>query len=112
MRFGHLDQAATLDARRNGQFKDRRSRVLRRMDGTQRIVLFGSDKSKLREDCFRRDNYKCVDASSGTKCDGVLQMSHWPPMSKSEGSDQLDQVFCRCFKHHTILDFHGQPAHF
>jgi hypothetical protein len=110
-RFGHLDSEATKDAKRNGRFKDRRSVVLRRIDGTFRIVLFGQDKSNLRNACLERDRYLCVDRSKGP-CDGPLQMSHWPPMSKSEGSDVLEQVFTRCWRHHVLLDGHGQQMHF
>jgi hypothetical protein len=39
-------------------------------------------------------------------------MSHFPAMSKSEGSDILEQVFTRCWRHHVLLDGHGQPMHF
>jgi len=113
-RFGHLDSEATKDAYRNGRFTDKkkRSRVLRRMDGTVRIELSGIDSTNLRIACFERDHYKCVDAGDGHACYGFLQMSHWPPMSKSEGSDVLEQVACRCWRHHVLLDGHGQPMHF
>ena len=115
--FGHLDSEATKDARRNGRFLCRDSRVLRRMDGSERIELRWVDKSNLRAACFERDGQKCVDRHKDaidekSRCSGPLQMSHWPPMSKSEGSDVLEQVFTRCWRHHVLLDGHGQPMHF
>ena len=112
MRFGHLDSDATKDRRRNGEFLSKDSKVLRRMDGSTRIELRGIDASHLRMACFERDSHRCVDRGDGHECHGPLQMSHWPPMSKSEGSDVLEQVFTRCWRHHILLDFHGQPAHY
>jgi hypothetical protein len=109
-RFGHLDQALTNEARKSGRFLDKRSGMLRRMDGSYRIVLFGKDKTLLRLACFARDQ-GCVDRQK-SPCDGWLELSHDPPMSKSEGSDVLEQVFCRCVKHHRELDLHGEDGHF
>src|SRR5579864_5789825 len=111
-RFGHLDREATKDAYRNGVFKSRDSKVLRRMDGSARIELRGMDVSLLRSACFERDRHQCVDRGDGHACHGPLQMSHWPPMSKSEGSDVLEQVFTRCWFHHMKLDYHGCDPHF
>jgi hypothetical protein len=110
-RFGHLDQTLTKEARKSGRFLDKRSMVLRRMDGSYRIVLFGMDKVRLRVDCFLRDSDQCVDRRK-SPCHGWLELSHDPPMSKSEGSDVLEQVFCRCVKHHRELDLHGEDGHF
>ena len=111
-RFGKFDAGATKDARADGRFKDKRSKILVRFDGSYRIELRGSDASRLREECFNRDRGRCVDAGDGHACHGPLQMSHDPAMSKSAGSDVLEQVFVRCWRHHVLLDFHGQPAHF
>jgi len=110
LRFGSLDRTATAEARGDGRFTDRRSVMLRRMDGSYRIVLFGEDKKRLRHRVFERDK-GCVDRAK-SDCHGPLQMSHFPPMSKSEGSDEIDKVSVRCWKHHILLDGHGQPMHF
>lgn len=112
MRFGHWDKELTKQYRKEGRFEDRNSKVLVRRDGTLRIVLAGIDKSRLRSACLARDGYDCVDRGDGHKCHGPLQMSHWPPMSKSEGSDVLNQVFTRCWRAHILLDGHGKPVHF
>lgn len=111
-RFGSEDAEFTKQYRRNKQFLDPESKVLVRLDGTYRIVLAGRDKSNLRAACFERDHYRCVDAGDGHICYGPLQMSHFPAMSKSEGSDILEQVFTRCWRHHILLDGHGQDLHF
>jgi hypothetical protein len=113
-RFGQKDGAATREAYEDGRFLDakKRSQVLRRMDGSSRIELRGIDATNLRLACFERDHYRCVDEGNGHECHGPLQMSHNPPMSKSEGSDVLDQVQTRCWRHHILLDGHGQPMHF
>lgn len=110
-RFGHPEVLLAKAFREQGRFKCRDSRVLRRKDGTLRFELRGKDKSDLREACFERDNYTCVDHADGRICGGPLQMSHFPPMSKSEGSDEIGQVFCRCQKHHVWLDLRGMPSH-
>jgi hypothetical protein len=110
-RFGHFDVAATKQAFREGRFLDKRSRLLRRLDGSYRVELRGIDASNLRRECFERDRGLCVDRSDG-RCSGPLEMSHWPPMSKSEGSDELDKVSLRCKSHHIRKDYHDCPAHF
>lgn len=111
-RFGHEDKQLTTEYRKSGRFQCRRSRVLVRWDGSHRLLLSGVDKSNLRTACFERDGFRCVDAGDGHTCQGPLEMSHDPAMSKSEGSDVLEQVFCRCWRHHVLLDGHGQPMHF
>lgn len=108
MRFARLDKELT----RQAHFLDRRSKVGLRFDGSMRIVLKGRDKEILRAACFERDNYACVDRGDGHICYGPLQMSHWPPLSKSEGSDVLSGVATRCWRAHVLLDGHKQPMHF
>lgn len=111
-RFGSEDVELTRQYRKEKRFLDRRSKVLIRLDGTQRFVFAGVDKTNLRNQCFERDAHQCVDAGNGHTCYGPLQMSHFPAMSKSEGSDVLEQVFTRCWRHHVLLDGHGQDLHF
>ncbi len=108
MRFARFSSELTEAA----SFKDSRSMIGLRFDGTERIVLKGEDKRDLHAACMERDGYMCVDRGNGTVCSGPLHMSHWPAMSKSEGSDILSQVSTRCWVHHVRLDFHNSPAHF
>jgi hypothetical protein len=107
MRFARYNERLTKAAK----FKDKNSKIGLRFDGTQRIVLKGRDKMSLRAEVFMRDGYSCVDRGEG-KCAGRLELSHWPPMSRSGGSDVVEQCFVRCQKHHRILDGNGQPMHF
>jgi hypothetical protein len=111
-RFGKEDRELTRQYLKEKRFLDRKSKVLVRLDGTLRIVLSGVDKSNLRLQCFERDGYKCVDAGDGHTCYGPLEMSHDPAMSKSAGSDVLEQVFARCWRAHVIFDKKNCPAHF
>lgn len=105
--FGHEDKERAAEYRKSGRFVDRRSKVFIRKDGTERIVLQGTDKIRLREKCLARDGWKCVDAGKdGVMCHWKLDMSHDPAMSKSEGSDVLEQVRTRCRWHHNIFDRH------
>ena len=108
MRFAKYSDALTKEAR----FKDKRSKIGIRWDGTQRVVLKGKDMTDLRERVFERDKWTCVDAYWGSQCKGPLELSHWPPRSKSEGSDTLEGTSCRCQRHHRMLDGHNQPLHF
>ena len=98
--IGHLDPEITASYR----WFDRRSKVYVRKDGSHRIVLAGRDKSNLREDCFARDGYQCVDRGDLLMCRGRLELSHTPPMSDPEGSDELDKVKARCDRHHKVYD--------
>jgi hypothetical protein len=103
MRFAKFDREATKAA----GFHDRRSRIGVRADGTLRYDLAGKDKSELREKVFERDGWKCVDRPktiTDSMCLGPRELSHWPPMSKSGGSDSMETTFCRCQKHHRLLD--------
>lgn len=103
MRFARFDRELT----RAAKFKDKRSKIGRRFDGTLRYDLAGKDKSVLRIQVFERDGGFCVHAIASGRdadCSGPLEMSHWPPMSKSEGSDEMKSCFCRCRKHHRLLD--------
>ena len=107
MRFARFSEELTKAA----HFHDRRSMIGLRFDGTERVVLKGRDKESLREACFERDMNMCVDREM-SPCFGWLEMSHFPAMSKSEGSDVLEKVFCRCWRHHILLDGHKQPMHY
>lgn len=106
MRFARYSKADTKAA----GFKDRRSKIGIRADGTFRYDLAGVDKSALRDRVFHRDFYTCVDAKvtknrvDDRQCSGPLEMSHEPAMSKSEGSDEEKSCFCRCRFHHRKLD--------
>jgi hypothetical protein len=94
------------------------SKIGIRADGSLRYDLAGKDKSDLRDKVFERDKYHCADMmkwiggpfpglyieNAPNPCEGPLEMSHWPPMSKSEGSDEMKTCFCRCRKHHRLLD--------
>jgi hypothetical protein len=106
VRFARFDKGRTKAAK----FKDKRSKIGVRFDGSLRYDLAGKDKSALREKVFERDSWFCVDASSELRtgnfvgCRGPLELSHWPPMSKSEGSDEMKTCFTRCRKHHRLLD--------
>ena len=106
MPIGHYDPHLTRMRRAHGEFTDRRSKVYVRKDGSLRIRLFGRDKSNLRDDCFARDRYKCMDPDS-MPCDGKLEMSHNPPISNPDGSDELDKVETRCTFHHSLFDHHS-----
>lgn len=110
MRFAKFSKSLTAEA----GFLDKRSKIGLRADGTKRYDLAGKDKQNLRDEVFKRDKH-CVDAPTildllvGPKaivnlCSGPLEMSHWPPMSKSGGSDEMATCFCRCRKHHRLLD--------
>ena len=110
--IGRYDPELTAQYRKDYGWTSSESSVYLRKDGSHRIVLAGLDKSRLRNDCFARDHWQCVDRGNGLNCKGRLELSHWPPMSKPEGSDQLDQVFCRCQKHHRLKDLHGEDGHF
>lgn len=87
-------------------FKDRRSKIGIRPDGTLRYDLSGIDKGDLREKVFERDGWACVELpdTGVNNCSGPLELSHWPPMSKSGGSDEMKSCFTRCRKHHRLLD--------
>lgn len=111
MRFAKFSRELTKAAK----FKDRRSKIGIRADGSLRYDLAGLDKGDLREKVFTRDEFGCVDARTivdllcgpveiSKLCVGPLEMSHWPPMSKSGGSDEMATCFCRCRKHHRLLD--------
>ena len=106
MRFARYSKELTAKAR----FKDSRSKIGLRWDGTERVVLKGKDMSDLRRRVFERDQWTCVD--SDTRCAGPLELSHQPPRSKSEGSDSMAGTKCRCQFHHRLLDGKGMPLHF
>lgn len=108
MRFASYSKDLTAKAR----FKDSRSKIGLRWDGTERVVLKGKDMSDLRQRVFERDKWACVDAELGDRCMGKLELSHWPPRSKSGGSDVFSQCSCRCTKHHRLLDGKGHDLHF
>jgi len=105
--IGHLDPWLTRSRRKSGEFKDKRSAVYVRKDGSLRIRLFGKDKSNLRDECFTRDGWDCVDDQTALSCEGLLEMSHQPPISDPEGSDEIDKVRTRCKKHHAEFDHHA-----
>lgn len=103
MRFAKFDKETTKAA----GFKDKRSKIGRRFDGTLRFDLAGKDKNELHDLVFKRDKWRCVDRPkkwNDIACYGPLEMSYWPPMSKSGGSDEMATCFTRCRKHHRILD--------
>lgn len=100
MRFAKFSPSHTKAA----GFKDRRSKIGIRADGSLRYDIAGQDKFDLRERVFERDRWTCVDRSTLDRCDLWLEMSHWPPMSKSGGSDEMKTCFTRCRKHHRLLD--------
>lgn len=102
MRFAKFDRGLTKAAK----FQDKRSKVGIRADGTLRFDLAGFDKCELRNKVFDRDGWACVELpdSGLNNCSGPLELSHWPPMSKSGGSDEMATCFCRCRKHHRLLD--------
>lgn len=108
MRFAKYSENLTREAR----FKDSRSKIGLRWDGTERVVLKGKDMIALHDRVFERDKWTCVDSDYGDRCQGPLELSHWPPRSKSEGSDTLAGTACRCMKHHRILDGRGEDLHF
>ena len=112
-RFGHENLELAAQYRAEGRFKDPNSRVLVRKDGSLRFELAGRDMSALHDLRFALDNWTCVDGQGiGWGCKGRLELSHWPPRSKSEASDEIDKVFTRCQKHHRLKDGHGQDLHF
>ena len=102
--IGHYDPELTAEYRKSGRFEDRGSRAYIRKEGSLRLVLAGRDKSNLREQCFERDGFRCVDRPD---CAGRLEMSHTPPMSDPEGSDEIDKVRTRCKRHHAEYDHHA-----
>lgn len=106
MRFAKYSEHLTKEAR----FKDARSKIGLRWDGTERVVLKGKDMSDLRRRVFERDEWTCIIRDN--RCSGPLELSHWPPRSKSEGSDIESQCFVRCQFHHRLLDGHGCDLHF
>lgn len=109
MRFARYSKELTKAAR----FKDRRSRIGLRSDGTPIVRLAGKDMSKLREDVFEFFNYTCIDRSLVrlNDCHGPLELSHQIPRGRG-GSDEFENVRPRCQKHHRMRDGHGQPLHF
>lgn len=107
MRFARYSADRTAKAR----FKDSRSKIGLRWDGTERVVLKGKDMSDLRRRVFERDKWTCVECEY-SNCKGPLELSHWPPRSKSGGSDVDSQCSVRCQKHHRLLDGGGWDLHF
>lgn len=103
MQFARFSRSLTKAA----NFQDKRSRIGVRFDGTLRYDLAGEDKKALRERVFQRDGYKCQYTDAGP-CSGPLELSHWPPMGRSAGSDQDNSCDCLCIRHHRLRD-NNQP---
>lgn len=116
MRFAKYSPSHTKAAK----FRDRRSRVGVRPDGSLRYDLEGRDKTALRDAVFERDHWTCAEQNPrsewfmhyGTKCAGKLDLSHEPPMSTSAGSDEESTTVVRCRRHHRSRDGHGEDLHF
>lgn len=107
VRFAHYSEYLTEEAK----FKDWRSEIGVRFDGSLRVTLKGKDMEALREAVFNRDIWKCVDRKQidlngmcVSTCEGPLELSHWPPRGRSGGSDTMEGTSCRCRKHHRLLD--------
>jgi hypothetical protein len=113
MRFAKLDLHATNEALISGRFKDKRSRIGIRPDGTQLVRLFGKDMEALRNEVFERDG-RCVDYEFSAvvgECDGPDELSHKIPRGRG-GSDTPENTCRRCKVHHIYYDLNGCPGHF
>ena len=106
MRFAKFDKTLTAAAK----FKDKRSKIGLRPDGSQLVRLAGRDMEELRNEASNRDNWRCVEAIGGNVysplgqyCEGPLELSHDIPRGRG-GSDVIDNVHMRCNKHHRMRD--------
>lgn len=100
MKFAKFDKELT----RAAGFKDKRSKIGLRPDGSQLVRLAGADMSALHDEVFERDGWRCKDGSMGINhCDGPLELSHDIPRGKG-GSDTAENTHCRCQKHHRLRD--------
>lgn len=105
MRFARFSKELTKDAK----FKDRRSKIGIRADGSQLVRLAGKDMEKLREKVFEESD-GCWDRTfqsmGPNTCEGPLELSHFIPRGRG-GSDVAENVTPRCRKHHRLYDAHG-----
>lgn len=99
MRFARYDWELTKAA----GFKDKRSKIGLRPDGTQLVRLAGADMTELRLQAMRRDNWTCVDCDLFRGHWIQLELSHDVPRGRG-GSDILDNVHMRCRPHHRKRD--------
>lgn len=110
MRFARFSKELTKSAK----FKDRRSKIGLRADGSQLVRLAGRDMMELREKVFE-DSDGCWDRTfqsmGPNTCEGPLELSHTIPRGRG-GSDVESNVKPRCRKHHIIYDHHNCPSHF
>lgn len=110
MRFAKFSASLTKIA----HFKDRRSKIGIRHDGSMLVRLAGKDMEALREEVFERDGC-CVEFAgpyaTENHCMGKLELSHDIPRGRG-GSDTPENTHCRCTKHHRLRDGHGQDLHF
>lgn len=107
-----------LRATKAAKLKDRRSFVS--IEG--KLYLRGKDLSEMRERVFERDGWKCVDmpksVSFKDRCTGKLELSHKIRKSSgstkenSLGSDDMENLVCRCTYHHRLHDLRGNDGHF
>lgn len=114
MRFAKFDRELTKAAK----FKDRRSKIGRRADGTLLVRLAGKDMQNLRDKAFelyQEDGITmCWDHTFSWQtntCKGPLELSHDKPRGQG-GSDVIENVRPRCRYHHRLRDLHGQDGHF
>jgi hypothetical protein len=95
MRFARYSEHLTKAA----GFKDKRSKIGLRSDGTQLVRLAGSDMKALRNHTLARDQHSCVDCQSWHD----LELSHDVPRGRG-GSDVLENVHMRCRPCHRKRD--------
>lgn len=107
MRFARFSKDLTKAAK----FKDRRSKIGIRFDGTQLIRLAGKDMENLHAVVFDRDRFRCVDQGLRFDCEGPLELSHNVSRGRG-GSDTPENTNPRCRKHHIYKDMHGEPGYY
>jgi hypothetical protein len=93
----------TAEARASGRFKNPRSKIGIRPDGSELVKLFGEDWDKLRVEVFERDGWKCVDCNKKAWEVYKLDPSHNIPRGHG-GSDVLSNVHTRCRDCHNRKD--------
>lgn len=91
---GHRDEERTKLRQETGEYQNPASYV--RNDGAE--FLFGSDYHRRREECWERDNRRCVTCAKLLSIE-QMQMDHDPPRSQG-GDDRLEKVKTSCSECH------------